>query len=80
MKKINETDEKFIVDSAHVMPRDILPYIDKEKWKVYFVGYPNISVKTKFEQIRKYDAINSWTRNFSDEDMLKLVERIDREK
>lgn len=80
MEKINETNEKFIVDSAHIMPKDIVPYIDQKKWDVYFVGYPNISAQVKFEQIRKYDAKNAWTRRQEDKEMFKIVERIDREK
>ena len=29
---IDTTDEKFIIDSAHIMPNDIVKYIDRDKW------------------------------------------------
>lgn len=43
---------------------------DKEKWDIFFAGYPNISPKVKFDIIRKYDEKNSWTRNFDDVKLL----------
>lgn len=73
IKQIEESNEKFVLDSAHVMPHDIIKYLDKEKWDIYFIGYPNIEPETKFNMIRKFDNERSWTRNFNDKDMLELV-------
>lgn len=73
IEKINKRDEKFIIDSAHVMPKDIIQYLDKDRWEVIFVGYPNILPEDKFNIIREFDEKTSWTRNFSDENMLGLI-------
>lgn len=73
IEHIEKNNEKFVLDSAHVMPHDIIKYLDKEKWDIYFVGYSNIEPKIKFDIIRKFDSDTSWTRNFNDEDMLELV-------
>ena len=73
IEEINRTNEKFIIDSAHVMPKDIIPYLDKEKWDIYFIGYPNSMAEEKFNIIRKCDSTTSWTRHFDDERMLELI-------
>lgn len=73
IKHIEKNKEKFVLDSAHVMPHDIIKYLDKEKWDIYFVAYPNIEPETKFDIIRKFDSDTSWTRHFSDKEMLELV-------
>lgn len=69
-------DEKYIIDSAHIMPKDIVKYLDRDKWDVYFVGYPNISKFTKFSSIRKYDDHTDWTSRRSDEELLSIIEKL----
>jgi hypothetical protein len=68
--------EKFIVDSTHIMPSDVVPYLDRDKWDIYFIGYPNISKFTKFSTIRKYDDNTDWTSRRSDEELLSIVEKL----
>lgn len=76
VKIMDSKDEKFIVDSAHVMPEDVVPYLDRDKWDIYFIGYPNISKFTKFSTIRKYDDKTDWTSRRSDEELLSIVEKL----
>ncbi len=73
---IENKDEKFIIDSAHIMPKDIAPYLDKSKWDIYFIGYPNVSKFTKFSTIRKYDDHTDWTSRRSDEELLSIIEKL----
>lgn len=73
---MDSKDEKFIIDTAHVMPKDIVPYLDREKWDIYFVGYPNVSKFTKFSTIRKYDNESDWTYRRTDEELLSIVEKL----
>ena len=73
IEKMNKDDERYIIDSAHVMPKDIVPYLDKEKWEIFFVGYPNINPEMKFNNIREFDSQTSWTRNFNDKDMFEIT-------
>ena len=56
VKIMDSKEEKFIIDSAHIMPKDIVPYLDKDKWDIYFVGYPNIS-KYSFKKDQSPQAI-----------------------
>lgn len=76
VKIMDSKDEKFIIDSAHIMPRDILPYLDMEKWDIYFIGYPNISKYNKISMIRKYDDNTDWTSRRSDEELLAIIEKL----
>lgn len=62
MDIMNDKEEKFIIDSAHIMPHDILKYIDKEKWDVIFLGYPNTTAEDKIKIILEKDDENDWTR------------------
>lgn len=74
-------EDKYLIDSAHLYPEDIIQYIDKEKWEVYFLGYPNISVEEKFEELRKY-VHGGWPAKKSDEelkDTLKELIKISKE-
>ena len=76
VKIMDSKDEKFILDSAHVMPKDVVPYLDREKWDIYFIGYPNISKFNKFATIRKYDDHTDWTSRRSDQELLSIVEKL----
>ena len=60
MSIIGCKNDKYIIDSAHILPIDIAPYVDKENFDVYFVGYPNITKEEKFKIIRECDK-NEWT-------------------
>ena len=76
VKIMDSKEEKFIIDSAHFMPKDIVPYLDKDKWDIYFVGYPNISKYNKISMIRKYDDNTDWTSRRSDEELLAIIEKL----
>lgn len=69
-------DELFIIDSAHIMPKDIVEYINRDNWDIYYVGYPNISSQDKFNLIRKYDTESDWTSKRTDEDLLDTLEKL----
>ncbi|MBQ4583847.1 MAG: hypothetical protein IJA94_03045 [Bacilli bacterium] len=73
---MNNQEEKFIIDSAHVLPQDIIKYLDKDKWDIYFVGYPNIPAEEKLAIIRKYDNEFDWTFKKSDEELLDILEQL----
>lgn len=72
---INDTDEKFIIDCAHIYPHDIANKLDLNKWKIIFVGYPNIDVDEKVKNIRKYD-INGWTTKKSDGELKAIINKL----
>ena len=73
MNIINDKEEPFIIDSAHILPKDIIKYIDRNKWDIYYVGYPNITPIDKFNLLRKYDKPEDWTRKRTDEVLLSTV-------
>lgn len=76
IEKMEKSNEKYVIDSAHIMPRDIIKYLDKEKWIIVFIGYPNVMPEEKFVNIRENDDITSWTRNFNDDEMLNLTKQL----
>lgn len=73
---INTTDEKFIIDSAHIMPQDIIKYLDRDKWDVYYVGYPSVTAKEKLQLIRKYEKKEDWTSKKEDEELLETLQKL----
>lgn len=72
---INDTEEKFIIDCAHIYPHDIVNKLNLNKWKIIFVGYPNINMNEKISNIRKYD-INGWTTKKSDEELKNIIGKL----
>lgn len=72
-RTISGTGELFLIDSAHILPEDLNDCLDREKWDIYYFGYPNISPEEKFTQIRKYDNEHDWTRKRDDEELLGMV-------
>lgn len=45
IKIIDSKDEKFMIDSVHISPQDIIQYLDKDKCEIYYLGYLTISKK-----------------------------------
>lgn len=73
---IDDTEEKFIIDSAHIMPNDIVKYIDRDKWDIIYIGYPNVIAQDKFNLIRKLEHEFSWTHRRTDEELFPMIERL----
>ena len=73
---IDDTEEKFIIDSAHIMPNDIVKYIDRDKWDIIYIGYPNVTAQDKFNLIRKLEHEFSWTHRRTDEEVFPMIERL----
>lgn len=76
IKIMDGTDEKFILDSAHILPQDISEYLDRDKWDIYYLGYPDVTAKEKLEIIRKYESENDWTYKRTDEEMLVILQKL----
>lgn len=76
MNIMNDKEELFIIDSAHILPKDIIKYIDRDKWDIYYVGYPNITPQDKYNLLRKYDSSSDWTRKRTDEELLETVTKL----
>ena len=68
-------DELFILDSAHILPQDIVPYIDLEKWDVYYLGYPNMSPEEKLKEVRTHIK-GGWVAKKSDEELLVIFDKL----
>ena len=73
---MNDTDELFLIDSAHLYPEDIYPYIDTNKWDIYCLGYPNTTVEDKFNEIRKYDTDKDWTHKRNDDELKDIISKL----
>ena len=76
MNIMNDKAEPFIIDSAHILPRDIIKYIDQNKWDIYYFGYPNITPQDKFNILRSFDGEESWTRKRTDEELLDTITKL----
>ena len=73
---MNDKEEPFIIDSAHILPKHIMEYMDLNKWDIYFIGYPNITKEEKFNILRKYDKETDWTRKRTDEELLNTIDKL----
>ncbi len=71
----SKDDEYFILDSAHILPQDILKYLDTNKWDIYYIGYPNITPKEKITEIKKYTN-GGWVDSRSQEELLEIFNNL----
>ena len=68
-------DELFILDSAHILPEDIIKYLNPDKWDIYYLGYPNITPKEKIDEIKKYIS-NGWTYKKTEDELLLIFNEL----
>lgn len=68
-------NEKYLIDSAHIYPEDIVKYIDRNKWDIYYLGYPNISVEDKFTELRKY-VQSGWPAKKNDDELKDTLKEL----
>jgi hypothetical protein len=71
----SKDDEYFILDSAHILPQDILKYLDTNKWDIYYIGYPNITPEEKITEIKKYTN-GGWVDSRSQEELLEIFNNL----
>ncbi len=71
----SKDDEFFILDSAHILPQDILKYMDRDKWDIYYLGYPNITPEKKIKEIKKYTN-GGWTNKKNYEELLDIFNEL----
>ena len=76
MDIMNDKNELFIIDSAHILPKDIIKYIDRDKWDIYYFGYPNTTVQEKLNTIRTYEGKESWTSKRTDQDLTETLTKL----
>ena len=76
MQIMDTKEEKFIIDSAHIMPHDILKYIDRTKWDVIFLGYPNTTAEEKIKIILEKDDEKDWTRKKTYEELSYRITKL----
>ena len=68
-------NEFFILDSAHIFPKDIINYLDPNKWEVYYLGYSNITPEDKLKELRN-NLSGGWVADKTDEEMLELLSKM----
>lgn len=71
--KVASCDYKMVLDLYHITPKDFSENIDRNLCDIYFLGYPNISVEEKFQQIRKFDTESDWTSQSADDVVLEHI-------
>lgn len=70
-----QDDEYFILDSAHILPDDIIKYLNPDKWDIYYLGYPNITPEEKLEEVRKYN-LGGWLSKRTEDELIKTFDEL----
>ncbi len=74
-------DTNIIVEGSWAKPRHASEIFSKEKFKIVALGYPDISPEQMFNEIRKKDKPNSWTKTLTDDKLLvRCKESIEKSK
>ncbi len=67
------TDRNFVLEGWHNLPDYFMPLIDREKFVIICLGYPNADEEDMFKKIRQNDTEHDNTKNVSDEHLKKLI-------
>ena len=75
--KENKTDtiaglEYYAIDTCHVLPKDVALF--DENILVIYLGYADISVEDKFNEIRLNDKKHYWSSKVSNENLRRMIE------
>lgn len=62
-----------IIDLEVLNPSFAKAMINADESTAIYMGYPSITPEEKLQQMRKYDSKFDWTRNLSDEELIKLL-------
>ena len=65
--------EFFIFDTPHLYPKDVA-HLDKNDYLIVFIGYTEINVDDKIQDILKYDSPTCWTHKLNRDKLKELVE------
>ena len=71
----SKNDEYFIIDSAHILPKDIIKYLNRDKWDIYYLGYTNITPEDKIKEVNKYTK-GGWTSKWSHDELVKIFDEL----
>lgn len=77
IKAVEEENLRYptVFDIYQLLPEDYMEYMKKENIKVYFLGYPDISVEEEFEILRANKVPEEYTQKYNDEYLKKLIEQ-----
>lgn len=74
LEKLNKNENiPFVFDTFHVMPDQIARRGLQHIYKVVFLGYPDMTAEQKLQEIRQFDAQDSWTQEIDDTTLLEWV-------
>lgn len=66
------TKELYVLDTCHLFPKDI-NLLNLNTTIIIFLGYSNITVEDKLEEMHKYDKDNYWSRNIPDKQLIQMI-------
>lgn len=73
--KYDKLPYRLALDLYHITPQDYIENIDKDCCSIYFLGYPDISLEEKFNQIRIFDNDYDWTSRRKDDELLEEIDK-----
>ena len=71
----SKDDEFFVLDSAHILPQDIIKYLNTDKWDIYYLGYPNTTSEEKIKEVRKYTK-GGWVSKKTENELLEILDEL----
>lgn len=69
------TDRYFIMEGWHMLPDTLIPMIDKNKYVVICLGYPNAKIEDLYQKIRTFDTEHDNTKSKNDDYVRDLIKR-----
>ncbi len=71
----NHPEARFVVEGYHIPLDYAAEKINRDLFEVVVLGYPKLSAKKAFENVRKYEQKFDYTKAMSDEEVFNMVKR-----
>ena len=71
----SKDDEFFIIDSAHILPKDINKYLSPDKWDIYYLGYAMVTPEEKLSEVNRF-VRGGWTSKKSCDELITTFKEL----
>jgi hypothetical protein len=71
---MHDYDFPVVLDTFHLRPATAIKLRQKIPLRIAYLGYPSDTVEERFAIIRKNEKPNDWTRNWTDDQIRKLLD------
>lgn len=70
----NYPEMHFVIEGYHIKPEDAVKYFLNKNFEIVVLGYPQLTVKEAYNNVRKYEQKFDYTTSIKKEEMCSILE------